>query len=182
MDLDPAHVAYALVRLAGEHVVSRTPEGSYLPIPLTIELADQLFGARCVIELGVADIAAGHIADDDLAVLDGYAQRLAAMMAPDGASLDEFLDTSHRYHLHFVGLGGSPQLRETYAALGISVLWRRTLAEQDWRASFDVTHHAALTQACHDGDVARARELIVEHTEQVRGLVRTLIDRAGGAL
>ena len=182
MDLEAPHVAYALVRLAGEHVVSRTADGRYLPIPLTEELADQLFGARCVIELGVADTAVGHIADDDIAVLDEYAQRLAAMLAADDASLDEFLDTSHHYHLHFVGLGGSPQLRETYAALGISVLWRRTLAEQDWRAKFDVAHHAALTQACRDGDVARARELIVEHTEQVRGLVRTLIDRAGGAL
>jgi DNA-binding GntR family transcriptional regulator len=182
MDLDAAHVAYALVRLAGEHVVSRTPDGNYLPIPLTVALADQLFGARCVIELGVADIAVGSVADDDIAVLDGYAQRLAAIMAADEGSLDEFLDISHSYHLHFVGLGGSPQLRETYGALGISVLWRRAIEGQDWRKQFDVAHHAALTRACRDGDVARARELIVEHTEQVRGLVRTLIDQAGGAL
>jgi 4-nitrophenol 2-monooxygenase / 4-nitrocatechol 4-monooxygenase, reductase component len=182
MDLEAPHVAYALVRLAGEHVVSRTADGRYLPIPLTIELADQLFGARCVIELGVADVAVGRIADDDIAVLDGYAQRLAAVVAADDATLDEFLDTSHGYHMHFVGLGGSPQLRETYNALGISVLWRRAMDGMDWRSKFDVVHHAALTQACRDGDVARARDLISEHTEQVRGLVRTLIDRAGGAL
>jgi DNA-binding GntR family transcriptional regulator len=79
MDLEAPHVAHALVRLAGEHVVSRTADGRYLPIPLTIELADQLFGARCVIELGVADVAVGRIADDDIAVLDGCAQRLAAV-------------------------------------------------------------------------------------------------------
>ena len=182
MDLEPAHVAYALVRLAGEHVVSRTTDGRYLPIPLTVELADQLFGARCVIELGVADTAVGRIAEDDLAVLDGYAQRLATIMAADVASLDEFLDISHSYHMHFVGLGGSPQLRATYDALGISVLWRRAIEGQDWRKRFDVAHHAALTQACRDDDVARARDLIAEHTEQVRGLVRALIDRAGGAL
>jgi DNA-binding GntR family transcriptional regulator len=108
MDLEAPHVAYALVRLAGEHVVSRTADGQYLPIPLTIELADQLFGARCVIELGVADVAVGRIADDDIAVLDGYAQRLAAVVAADDATLDAFLDTSHGYHMHFVGLGGSP--------------------------------------------------------------------------
>jgi DNA-binding GntR family transcriptional regulator len=182
MDLEASHVAYALVRLAGEHVVGRTADGRYLPIPLTIELADQLFGARCVIELGVADLAVGHVADDDIAVLDGYAQRLVAVMAADDANLDEFLDTSHSYHLHFVGLGGSPQLQETYAALGISVLWRRAIEGQDWRSEFDIVHHAALTEACRDGDLARARDLISEHTEQVRGLVRTLIDRAGGAL
>jgi flavin reductase (DIM6/NTAB) family NADH-FMN oxidoreductase RutF/DNA-binding GntR family transcriptional regulator len=182
MGLEAPHVAYALVRLAGEHVVSRMSDGQYLPIPLTVELADQLFGARCVIELGVADTCVGHIADDDIAVLDGYAQRLAAIMAADEADLDEFLDISHSYHLHFVGIGGSPQLRDTYAALGISVLWRRAIEGQDWRKRFDVAHHAALTQACRDGDVPRARDLIVEHTKQVRGLVRALIDQAGGAL
>ena len=86
-----------------------------------------------MIELGVADVAVGRIADDDIAVLDGYAQRLAAVVAADDATLDEFLDTSHGYHMHFVGLGGSPQLRETYSALGISVLWRRAIDGQDWR-------------------------------------------------
>ena len=116
------------MRLAGEHVVTpHRGRPATCPSPLTIELADQLFGARCVIELGVADVAVGRIADDDLAVLDDYAQRLAAVVAADDATLDEFLDTSHSYHMHFVGLGGSPQLRETYSALGISVLWRRAM-------------------------------------------------------
>ena len=48
------------------------------PIPLTVELADQLFGARCVIQLGVADSCVGHIPPRQLAVLDDYAARLAA--------------------------------------------------------------------------------------------------------
>jgi flavin reductase (DIM6/NTAB) family NADH-FMN oxidoreductase RutF len=182
LGLDPGHAAYALVRLAGEQVVTRTPEGQYVPTPLTAELADQLFGARSVIELGVADTCVGKIAEADLAVLDGYAQRLAAIVAEERPSLAEFLDASHNYHRHYVGLGGSPQLRDTYSTLGISTLWRRALAEQDWRTRFDVAYHAELTQACREGDVERARQLISEHTDQVRGLVRDLIDRAGGAL
>ena len=44
----------------------------------------------------------------------------------------------------FVGLGGSPQLVETYNALGISALWRRAISEHDWREKFDINHHAAL--------------------------------------
>ena len=75
---DPGHVAYALVRLAGENVVTRTTDGRYLPTPLTVELADELFGARCLIELGVADACVGRIPDGDLAVLDDYATRLGA--------------------------------------------------------------------------------------------------------
>jgi len=182
LELEPGHVAYALVRLAGEHVVTRTTDGRYVPTPLTAELADQLFGARCVIELGVADTCVGHVPEEDLAVLDGYAARLGTIVAQAGPTLAEFLDASHGYHLHFVGLSGSPQLRDMYARLGISTLWRRAIAEQDWRTLFDVAHHAALTRACRDRDVARARQLISEHTQQVRELVRTVIDRAGGAL
>ena len=180
--IDPTHVTYALVRLAGDHVVSRTADSQFVPTALTVELADQMFTARCVIELGVADSAVGQIPDDDLAVLDGYATRLAAIVAGDGSTLAEFLDASHGYHRHFVGLGSSPQLVDTYERLGISALWREAIAAYDWRRKFDVTHHAELTRACRDGDTTRARQLIIDHTEQVRQLVRDVIDQAGGAL
>ncbi|MGE3284480.1 MAG: flavin reductase [Pseudonocardia sp.] len=182
LDLEPGHVAYAMIRLAGEHVVTRTEDGGYVATPLTVELADELFGARCMIELGVADTCVGHIAEPDLAVLDGYAARLAAIVAQESPSLAEFLDASHGYHRHFVGLGGSPQLTATYLGLGISTLWRRAIAEKDWRTRFDITHHADLTAACRDADVERARQLIREHAHQVRQLVRDVIDQAGGAL
>ncbi len=182
LDLDPAHVAYTMIRLAGERVVTRTEDGRYRATPLTAGLADELFGARCVIELGIADTCVGHISDEDLTVLDGYATRLAAVVAAPAPSLSEFLDASHGYHRHFVGLGGSPQLTATYHGLGISTLWRRAIAEQQWWTRFDVAHHADLTAACRDGDVGRARELIREHAQQVRELVHDVIDRAGGAL
>ena len=182
LGIDPTYVTYALVRLAGDNVVSRTADSRFVPTPLTVELADQLFSARCVVELGVADSCVGRISADDLAVLDDYATRLAAIIADDTSTLAEFLDASHGYHRHFVGLGGSPQLSDTYQRLGISALWREAIAAHDWRHKFDITHHAELTRACRDGDTDRARQLIIEHTEQVRRLVRDVIDQAGGAL
>jgi DNA-binding GntR family transcriptional regulator len=182
LGIEPTHVMYALVRLAGDHVVSRTADSSFVPTPLTVELADQMFQARCVIELGIADASVGRMAEEDLAVLAGYAQRLAAIVAEESSTLAEFLEASHGYHRHFVGLGESPQLTDTYERLGLSALWREAIAAHDWRHKFDVRHHAELTAACRDGDVARARQLISEHTQQVRALVRDVIDQAGGAL
>jgi 4-nitrophenol 2-monooxygenase / 4-nitrocatechol 4-monooxygenase, reductase component len=182
LEIEPTHVTYALVRLAGDHLVSRTADSQFVPTPLTVEVADQMFSARSVVELGVADYTVGHIADDDLAVLEGFATRLATIVADEDSTLAAFLEASHGYHRHFVGLGRSPQLSDTYERLGIAALWREAIAAHDWRTKFDVTHHAELTQACRDGDVARARQLIIEHTEQVRKLVRDVIDRAGGAL
>ena len=182
LGIDPTHVTYALVRLAGDHVVSRTADSQFVPTPLTVEVADQMFCARSVIELGVADCTVGQMAEEDLEVLDGFATRLATVVADDSSTLAEFLEASHGYHRHFVQLGRSPQLSDTYERLGIAALWREAIAAHDWRHKFDVTHHAELTRACRDGDTARARRLIIEHTEQVRQLVRDVIDRAGGAL
>lgn len=182
LGLEPTHVTYALVRLAGDHVVSRTADSRFVPTPLTVELADQLFTARCVVELGVADASVGAISEADLAVLDGYAARLATIVADETSTLAEFLAASHGYHRHFLGLGGSPQLVDTYERLGISALWREAIAKHDWRHQFDITHHAELTRACRAGDAAHARKLIIEHTEQVRRLVRNVIDQAGGVL
>jgi flavin reductase (DIM6/NTAB) family NADH-FMN oxidoreductase RutF/DNA-binding GntR family transcriptional regulator len=182
LELEPTHVTYALVRLAGDHLVSRTADSQFVPTPLTVEVADQMFCARSVVELGVADCSVGQIAAEDLAVLEGFATRLASIVADDTSTLADFLDASGGYHRHFVGLGHSPQLSDTYERLGIAALWREAIAAHDWRSKFDVTHHAELTQACRNGDVARARQLIIEHTEQVRKLVRDVIDRAGGAL
>ena len=87
----------------------------------------------------------GRIADDDLAVLDDYAHRLAAIVAADDGDLDEFLDTSHGYHCTSSGSAAARSCVDTYRALGISALWRRAIDGQDWRTQFDVAHHAALT-------------------------------------
>ena len=136
-----------------------------------------------MIELGVADTCVGHIADDDLAVLDEYAQRLAAIVAEEAPDLAEFLDASHGYHLHFVGLGGSPQLRETYD----SARHLDALAAGHRRAGLAERSSTSPTTPRSPGPAAtatsrRARQLIVEHTKQVADSSATLIDRAGGAL
>ena len=84
--------------------------------------------------------------------------------------------------MYFVGLGGSPQLTDMYKRLGISALWRQAIADKDWWNKFDIGHHTELSQACRAGDDGRARQLIKQHTDQVKALVRELIDGAGGAL
>jgi 4-nitrophenol 2-monooxygenase / 4-nitrocatechol 4-monooxygenase, reductase component len=182
LELEPAHIAYALMKLTGESLVTRTSDGQYVATPVTVELADDLFYARCAIELGVADSSVADVPKEDLVVLEEYAHKLADIVASDHPNLAEFLDASRGYHLHFVGLGKSAQLTEMYGRLGISALWRQAIAEQDWWNKFDIEHHAELTQACKDGDIERAKQLIYDHTDQVKRLVRELIDQAGGVL
>lgn len=58
---------------------------------------------------------------------------------------------------------------------------RHAIADKEWWNKFDIEHHTELSHARHAGDVGRAKQLINQHTDQVRTLVRELIDRAGGA-
>jgi flavin reductase (DIM6/NTAB) family NADH-FMN oxidoreductase RutF/DNA-binding GntR family transcriptional regulator len=182
LKMDPPQVAYALMKLASENLVIRTPDGQYLVAPITVQLAEELFHARCAIEVGVADSCIDQISADELAVLEHYAKRLAAIVDQQAPSLSEFLDASHGYHVYFVGLRKSPQLVDMYRRLGISGLWRGAIGQHDWRRKFDITHHAELTRACRNGDVTKAKELIYQHTDHVMGLVRQVIDAAGGEL
>jgi DNA-binding GntR family transcriptional regulator len=182
LDLEPAQVAFALMKLASEQLVSRTADGQYLAAPLTVELADEMFDARCVIEIGVADATVGHLSEADIAMLDGYAAKLAQIVAGAAPDIAEFLQASHGYHSYLVGLAKCPQLSHTYERLGISALWRRAISDQPWWLKFDVQHHTQLTQACRDGDTLRAKQLIYQHAEQVKTLVREVITDAGGQL
>lgn len=182
LDLDPAQVAFALMKLASEQLVSRTADGQYMAAPLTVELADEMFDARCVIEIGVADTAVGHLSEADIAALEGFAAKLAKIVADDSPDIAEFLHASHGYHSYLVGLAKCTPLSHTYDRLGISALWRRTIADQPWWLKFDVQHHTQLTQACRDGDMLRAKQLIYQHAEQVKALVREVITDAGGQI
>jgi 4-nitrophenol 2-monooxygenase / 4-nitrocatechol 4-monooxygenase, reductase component len=182
LNMDRPHVAYALMKLASENLVTRTPDGQYLVAPITVELAEDLFRARCAIEVGAADSCIGHISADELAVLEDYAKRLAAIVDQPAPNLSDFLDSSHGYHVYFVGLRNSSQLVDMYRRLGISSLWRRAIGQQEWWRKFDIRHHAELTQACRDADVPKAKELIYQHTDQVMGLVHQVINEAGGEL
>jgi DNA-binding GntR family transcriptional regulator len=182
LNIAPPHVAYALMKLASENLLTRTSDGQYLVAPITVQLAEELLHARCAIEVGVADSCIDQISADELAVLEDYAKLLAAIVDQQAPSLSEFLDASHGYHVYFVGLRKSPQLVDMYRRLGISGLWRRAIGQHDWRRRFDITHHAELTRACRNGDVTKAKELIYQHTDHVMGLVRQVIDEAGGEL
>jgi 4-nitrophenol 2-monooxygenase / 4-nitrocatechol 4-monooxygenase, reductase component len=182
LDLEPAQVAFALMKLASEQLVSRTADGQYLAAPLTVELADEMFDARCVIEIGVADATVGHLSEADIAMLDGFAAKLAQIVAADAPDIAEFLQASHGYHSYLVGLAKCTPLSHTYERLGISALWRRAISDQPWWLKFDVQHHTQLTQACRDGDTPRAKQLIYQHAEQVKMLVREVITDAGGQL
>ncbi|WP_164990365.1 FCD domain-containing protein [Agromyces albus] len=182
LDVETRCLEHALVRLHAESLVIRDEWGTYRASPLTVELADGLFDARTAIEIGVIDSRIDEIALAELAVLEDFARQLASIVKEPLPDLARFLATSHDYHTHLVGLAHSQPLTEAYLRLGISKLWRASIADLDWWNLFDVQHHTALTAALRERDRKRAKALVYEHHLQVKTLVRDVIRAGGGSL
>jgi benzoate/toluate 1,2-dioxygenase reductase subunit len=159
--------------------VSRQAEG-YVVNPLTAPAAEQLFDARCTVEIGVVEQTVGKVAADAVDGLDEMATELARIVRGDEPNLAAFLRTSHEFHRRLVALAECASLTDAYERLGIPSLWSRTMADRPWWQEFDVVHHQDLVQAYRSGDVQLAKQLIRSHREQVKQLVRRLITEAGG--
>lgn len=179
LDVDAQCVYYALTKLATDDLVSRRPNG-YVVNPLTAQVAEDLFDARCVVELGVAEQSVGATSGEALDGLAALAEELARIVHSDAPDLTAFLRTSHAFHRDVVALAGCAQLNESYERLGIPAFWTRTMADRTWWREFDVVHHAQLVAAYREQDLPRVRKLLRQHRDQVKLLVRSLITEAGG--
>ncbi len=181
LDVDAQRVYYALTKLSADDLVSREAEG-YVVNPLTADAAEQMFDARCAVEVGVVDQTVGKVSDAALDELDALAQRLAGIVRADSPDFGDFLSTSHAFHQRLVALADCAHLSELYQRLGIPSFWSRTMAGRAWWAEFDVVHHAELVDAYRTRDTERAKQLVYGHRDQVKRLVRSLITEAGGSV
>lgn len=177
--VDAQRVYYALTKLSADDLVSREADG-YVVKPLTAVAAEQLFDARCTVEIGVVESTVGSVSAEAVQGLDELARQLAEIVRSDEPDLKAFLQASHAFHVRLVSLAGCDALTELYERLGIPSFWDRHMADRRWWEEFDVVHHAQLVQAYQDRDVDAAKRLVHSHRDQVKGLVRALITEAGG--
>jgi flavin reductase (DIM6/NTAB) family NADH-FMN oxidoreductase RutF len=182
LQIDTEHLSRALVKLSSENLVTRRDDGGFELTPITAVVTDGLFDARCAIEVGIADAQVDCIADAQIAVLEGIADRLERIVNETMPDISRFLEASHQYHAEFVGLGGCVELVEAFSRLGISGVWRNAIADLDWWNLFDVRHHQELTEALKERSSRRAKQLIYEHNDQVKQMVRRIIADHGGQI
>ncbi|MFD1211511.1 flavin reductase [Arthrobacter sp. GCM10027362] len=186
LGVDPEDVHNALIRLSAEGLAVRADDGSFTPTPITIELATSLFDARTAIEVGVIDAHLGRLTDEDVDRLSETTALLAAAAAgssaADGAGLAAFLELASDFHERIVALAQSPQLTSAYRQMGLTGLWRETLAADEWGTWLDTAHLVELTDALSRRDAAAARESLLRHAVLVRGKAAQAIERHGGAV
>lgn len=177
---ESSRIGYALTKLSADGLVSRADHDGYVVKPLTAAAAEEIFDARCAVEIAVADRTVGHVGEEQLGELVALADTLGREIRAEQPDLDAFLQASHAYHVGLVALAGCAPLSELYDRLGIPAFWHRTVGNEAWWELFDVTHHADLVDAYRQGDRDRAKELIYQHTEQVKRLARRTIEAVGG--
>lgn len=176
------HLSTALVKLSMENLVTRQDDGAFATTPITTEVIDGLFDARCAIEVGIADAHVAHITDEQVETLHNIAVELEHIVNEEMPDIDPFLNASHTYHAQFVGLGGCQVLIDAFSRLGISGVWRNAIADLDWWNLFDVRYHQQLTAALKKRSVDDAKKLVYEHNEDVKRMVGGIINQQGGQL
>lgn len=182
LDVEDHQVADALVKLRHEAFVAIVTAGTFTATPIPLERVMRLFDARAVIQLGVIDAHLPDIDAEVVEVLERIAQQLADVVAEPMPGFERFLALSRLYHVTLIGAAGSEELVKAYDQFAISALWRSALTDVDWWNRFDVHHHACLTALLRERDGAAAKEQVLEHREQVKGLVREVFIERGGTL
>ncbi len=177
--VDEQRVFYALTKLSTDDLVDKRAEG-WVVTPLTAVVAEQLFDARCTIEIGVVDQTVGSAGAAELDGLERLADRLGEIVQGEAPDLTAFLHASHAFHRQLVDLAGCAQLSESYERLGIPSFWTRAMAARRWWEEFDVVHHRQLVSAYRAQDAGEAKRLVYQHRDQVKELVHNLIMAAGG--
>jgi flavin reductase (DIM6/NTAB) family NADH-FMN oxidoreductase RutF len=182
LQIDADNLSRALVKLSQESLVRRREDGGFESTPITAAVTDGLFDARCAIEVGIADAYVEGIGDDQIATLRDIALTLGRIVGEAMPDINRFLEASYQYHAEFVGLGNCSQLIAAFSRLGISGVWRNAIADRDWWNLFDVRYHEELTLALEERSPERAKRLIYQHNDQVKRMVRGIIEDHGGQI
>jgi len=188
LDLPRGSVYHALTKLTSDGLVTRGADGGFTVTPLTIEAVQVGLRARCAIELGVAAITVGQVADERVGELRALME--ASRPAPDDAfDMREYVARYSAFHEHMVRLADSPPLvdahRRVNAPMMITSLTRQRAAEEhvERRAAEGAfRHHRELVEAYEARDLEGARLTITRHIEQSIEFTRRYMDAAGGQI
>ena len=144
-------------------------------------LCEEVFAARCVIELGVVDQTVGRVSEEALDALR------ARMDATQGLIEGErFTDVARwaranaAFHDAHVALAGAEPLMQAYRRLGVAELITHTYTDSTVADPELAEDHRRLLEAYERGDVEAARRAVREHAERASTNQRAAIAAGEG--
>jgi flavin reductase (DIM6/NTAB) family NADH-FMN oxidoreductase RutF/DNA-binding GntR family transcriptional regulator len=180
LDLDRAHVFYALTKLTTDGLVARMADGSLVVKALDVRTAHDAIEARCAIEVAVVDKVAGALSPEDAATLREHARAAQSAVDAEPPDLKGLFVAGREFHTHFIGLLDNEALLGLYRRLDFGAIWGRAAPVVDERGQISAAYLAELAEACIAGDGERAKTVLYEHAAQVKEYARAAIERLGG--
>lgn len=182
LDAPRQSVYYAMTRLSGEDLVSRTSEGAYVINPLDAEGFGEALDARCMIEIGAAEQSIGDVSDEEVAELREKAEATVPYVE-DGRFVDfeRYMETNAAFHEYLVGLAKNDTLLASYRRLGVATTLLRTLHSYEAKDSM-IRDHLGIAEAFEAADLEEAKRVIRRHAEDSKRHGQHAIESAGGRI
>jgi flavin reductase (DIM6/NTAB) family NADH-FMN oxidoreductase RutF/DNA-binding GntR family transcriptional regulator len=180
LELEPAHVFYALTKLTGDGLVQRQADGALVVKALDARMAHEAVDARCAIEISVVDKLAGRLDEADATRLRALAEAAHAAAKAEPPDVDGLLRNAQEFHDGFIGLLGNEALLGFYHRLDIGAIWVRASPMLTQRGRPSAAYLIRIIDACAAGDPAEAKRILYKHCEGVKEHASMAIHALGG--
>lgn len=183
LDVLPATVYHALIKLVADGLLAREPGRGYVVKPVTAQTAEQAFDSRCAMELGVAAKTVGCVSSGRIAALRSLMEQTVALVV-GGRFVDIEAYTRHNeaFHNALIELSDNPTMLDAYQRLGVAGLMVTLLSESSEAGEGIIDDHRAIVKAYEQGDLGNALKIIARHNENAKETTRRAIAAAGGQL
>ena len=179
----PATVHHAVTKLLADGLLARHPERGYVVRPVTPESSEQVFDARCAMELGAAATTVGRVPEHRIAALRGLMEATVPLVSGGRFSdIDAYTRHNEAFHNGLVDLADNPTLSDAYRALGVAGLMVSLIGEGAEAGPEIIDDHHAIVDAYERGNLDEAMRVIARHNQNAKENTRQAILAAGGRL
>jgi DNA-binding GntR family transcriptional regulator len=175
-ETSPMPVREALARLVSEQALETASNRSVRVPSLEVGRLEDLSRARRLIECAVLELAAPRLAKEDFRALRALNEGYARIVKRRGAlAVDEVIETNYGFHFRLYGACGSPTMMRIVEGLWLQsgALVRSAVEAFEQGGAVSALHfHAEIVDALERGDVANAKEALVDDIGRAFALVR----------